>query len=174
VDAELDLFKSAINLIEYAASLGYKKVNQGSSKNSMTMRHANGDKVVITRAHDQHWTYFSVHYPSDNGSIVDFIQRRTTISLGHLRLSLRPWLGKSDALSPISQTKSPSTTKNRQRVIEAYRKTKIIDSSTYLEGRGLESLTLCHPRFHGMIREDFRSNQIAYFPIIPNCIFFYT
>ena len=45
--SELDEFKSSINLSEYAASLGYLMDRRASSRNSVVMRHGNGDKIVI-------------------------------------------------------------------------------------------------------------------------------
>ena len=46
---ELERFKTAINLTEYAASQGYQLDKRASSRNSVVMRHPAGDKVVIAR-----------------------------------------------------------------------------------------------------------------------------
>ena len=45
------------------------------------MRHSNGDKIVVNRGADGHYVYFSVRDDDDNGSIIDFVQRRDRISL---------------------------------------------------------------------------------------------
>ena len=74
--SELGELKSSINLTEYAASLGYLMDRRASSRNSVVMRHGNGDKIVIARGHDAHWIYFSVRDDTDNGTIVDFVQHR--------------------------------------------------------------------------------------------------
>lgn len=50
---ELERFKTAINLTEYAAGQGYLLDRRASSRNSVVMRHPNGDKIVIARGEDQ-------------------------------------------------------------------------------------------------------------------------
>jgi hypothetical protein len=92
---ELERFKTAINLSEYAASEGYLFDRRASSRNSVVMRHPGGDKIVIARGEDDHWIYFSVRDDSDNGSIIDFIQHRRRCSIGAVRQELRPWVGGS-------------------------------------------------------------------------------
>ena len=102
---ELERFKTAINLTEYAASQGYQLDKRASSRNSVVMRHPGGDKVVIARGEDEHWIYFSVRDESDNGSIIDFIQYRRRCSHGDARRELRPWIGGA-----VPRPASPSTT----------------------------------------------------------------
>jgi hypothetical protein len=90
---ELERFKTAINLTEYAASQVYQLDKRASSRNSVVMRHPAGDKVVIARGEDQHWIYFSVRDDADKGSIIDFIQHRRRCNLADVRRELRPWVG---------------------------------------------------------------------------------
>jgi hypothetical protein len=92
---ELERFKTAINLTEYAAAEGYQLDRRASSRNSVVMRHPGGDKIVIARGEDDHWIYFSVRDDTDNGSIIDFIQHRRRCSIGEVRRKLRPWVGGS-------------------------------------------------------------------------------
>ena len=73
--AELDRFKTEINLSQFAASRGYTLDKRESSRNSAVMRHADGDKIIIARE-GQHWIYFSVSDDDDNGSVIDFVMRR--------------------------------------------------------------------------------------------------
>lgn len=94
-DHELDSFKTSINLTEYAASCGYEFDRKASSRHSVVMRHGAGDKVVIARENDGHWIYFSVRDNSDNGTIIDFVQRRKGLNLGQVRKELRNWIGGS-------------------------------------------------------------------------------
>jgi hypothetical protein len=55
---ELNLFKSRINLSEYASAQGYVLDRQHSSRNSVAMRGPTGDKVIIARdAKDGNWIY---------------------------------------------------------------------------------------------------------------------
>ena len=86
---ELEAFKTRINLTLYAASRGYAIDRKASSRNSAILQHPNGDKVIVALDHDGHWIYFSVRDDKDNGSIIDFIQRRGGGSLGDVRKELR-------------------------------------------------------------------------------------
>lgn len=99
---ELERFKREVNLTEFAAGLGYRLVQReqtaggkwhGSTAASISMRHPDtDDKVIIRRDRDGHWTYFSVRSDADNGTVVDFLQRRGARSLGAVRAQLRAWL----------------------------------------------------------------------------------
>ena len=90
---ELEDFKTTINLSQYAAAQGYTLDRKSSSRNSAVMVDTAGDKIIIAKGHDRHWVYFSVHSASDpGGSIIDFVQHRLGLNLGHIRLELRPWL----------------------------------------------------------------------------------
>ena len=56
---ELEIFKTRINLSEYAAFCGYVLDRSASSRNSAVMKHPNGDKVVVARDRDGHWISFA-------------------------------------------------------------------------------------------------------------------
>lgn len=98
---ELDAFKTRINLSEYAASCGYAVDRRASSRNSVAMKHDDGDKIIIGMGGDQHWTFYSVRDPADNGSIIDFIQNRQRVTLGEVRKLLRPWLDGVASATPL-------------------------------------------------------------------------
>ena len=91
---ELEKFKREINLAEFATSFGYVKDRDKSSINAPVMRHPEtGDKIVVGRdSKDRHYTYFNPNNDGDSGSIIDFVQRRTGETLGHVRKRLRAWL----------------------------------------------------------------------------------
>lgn len=89
---ELDRFKSEISLSDYAQNeFGYELVKKDSSKASLVLK-CGGDKIIITRQLDGHDVYFSVGDERDNGSIIDFLQRRKSVNLGLVRKELRAWL----------------------------------------------------------------------------------
>lgn len=90
---ELEAFKTEINLSELMASFGYCLDRRSTSRNSAAMVHPDGDKLIVARGRDGHWVYFSVRDPGDNGTAIDFVQRRTGENLGHTRRRLRGWLG---------------------------------------------------------------------------------
>ena len=90
---ELDEFKRRVNLTEYAAAQGYQLDRRTSSRNSATMVHPAGDKIIVAKGEDGHWVYFSVRDPADHGSVIDFAQRRRGGTLGDVRKELRRWTG---------------------------------------------------------------------------------
>jgi hypothetical protein len=64
-DPERARFKTDINLTEYAASRDYALVLRETSRNSVAMRHPDGDKITIAREDDGNWIYFSIHSRHD-------------------------------------------------------------------------------------------------------------
>ncbi|MCP5109349.1 MAG: hypothetical protein GY953_00785, partial [bacterium] len=122
---ELEVFKSEINLSEYAAAEGYEIDRQESWRGSVVMRHESGDKVIVARdQRDNHWVYFAVRDEGDNGSIIDFVQHRRSLNLGEVRQVLRPWIGKGaaprrPAEGSYARMVEPST-KDRARVAAEY------------------------------------------------------
>ena len=160
---ELERFKTAINLTEFAASEGYLLDRYASSRNSAIMRHHGGDKIVITRGDDGHWVYFSVRDQTDNGSIVDFIQHRRHCSIVAVRWALRPWIGGSIVrLTPDRYLPDlVPVTRDRAGVIRALAGMRPLVTHRYLEEeRGIPRRLLEHPRFTGRVLVDARSNVI--------------
>ena len=93
MDAELESFKSRIDLRAYAAAReGYQLDRRESWQGSAVMRDARGDKIIVKRDAGGHYVYFSIRRDDDNGSIIDFVQYRQSFSLGAVRKELRPWL----------------------------------------------------------------------------------
>ena len=160
---ELERFKTAINLTEFAASEGYLLDHRASSRNSAVMRHPGGDKIVITRGEDRHWVYFSVRDEADNGSIVDFIQYRRRCSIVAVRWALRPWIGGS-IVRPIQDRYVPDlapVTRDREGVIRALTAMRPLVTHRYLEEeRGIPHRILEHPRFAGRVLVDARANVV--------------
>ena len=160
---EVDLFKTDINLSEYAASKGYELDKTESSRNSVVMRSSlSEDKIIITRGQDNHWTYFSVGDTGDNGSIIDFIQNRERLNLGEVRKELRPWIAERSIPTPINEyrKKIEPIVKNREGVIASFSKANSIQESKYLQSRGLRLETIQNQRFNSMIKQDGRGNTI--------------
>ena len=161
---ELERFKSSINLTEYMAAQGYKLDKAESSRHSAVMRGPRDDKLIVAKSQDGHWVYFSIRDEADNGSIIDFVQRRQGLNLGQVRRELRSWVGETaERPRPIiehyAKTVLPSSP-NRQCVACALAKAPPVKRHPYLEGRGIEAKTLADPRFAGMVRLDARSNAV--------------
>jgi hypothetical protein len=90
---ELEKFKTEINIAELAMLYGYELDKRKSSRNSKVLQHPeNGDKVVVSRATNGHYIYFSVTDDRDNGTVIDFVQKRTGKNLGQVRKELRTYL----------------------------------------------------------------------------------
>ena len=71
-------------------------------------RSSDNDKVIITRNTNQHWIYFSVRDDGDNGSIIDFHQRRTSDNLGETRKVLRDFMGLEPSRRPDTPAYAPT------------------------------------------------------------------
>ena len=162
---ELEDFKTNINLSEYAALEGYVMDRKASSKNSVLMRRKDGDKIVIARGADRHWIYFSVRDDTDNGSIIDFVQKRKGCTLGGVRQALRPWVGSAHhviRLHPdlFAQEIEP-VSKDRARVfLELARMTPLLSHAYLEEDRSIPAPLLRSPRFAGKIKSDRYGNAV--------------
>lgn len=94
---ELEQFKTEINLSEFAASEGFIIDRKSSGRNSVAMKHADGNKIIIAMDRNK-WVYFNVHDDRDNGTIIDFVMNRRRINMGEARKVLRPWVGSATPL----------------------------------------------------------------------------
>ena len=93
---QLERFKTEINLVEYATSIGYKYLSDESSPSSAVLRHDLGDKIVVVTDTGGRGLYFSLTNDRDKGTIIDLVQRRRNLNLGEVRKELRHWLVESD------------------------------------------------------------------------------
>jgi hypothetical protein len=154
-DPELSKFKTEIDLRLFAASQGYELDPKESWSSSAVMRHPNNDKIVITRnAADGHYVYFSFRDEADNGTIIDFIQRRLGLSLGATRVELRAFMGlPAPSLAPYPAL--ARVAKDRIRVERAFSRMEAAESHPYLEkDRAIPPGLLSSKRFRGRIRID--------------------
>jgi hypothetical protein len=159
-DPELESFKNGIDLRAYAAQEGYQLDRKESWRGSSVMRHANGDKIIVKRSADGHYIYFSVRDGADNGTIIDFVQKRKNLSLGAVRKELRPWIGLPSSPLP-SFPPLVKTSKDRLRVETEHAKMQDALRHPYLENeRALPASLLGLERFAGRIRIDARGNAV--------------
>ena len=165
---ELDEFKRRVNLTEYAAARGYALDRRASSRNSAVMVHPAGDKIIVARAEDGHWIYFSVRDAGDHGSIVDFVQRRQGGTLGDVRKALRPWTGGA-AAHPIARPPPSAFVPDLQHIPcdlaaarAAYEATRPIEGRhPFLEDvRRIPAAVLARPEFADRVRADGRGNAV--------------
>lgn len=169
--SELEEFKRQINLSEYAAAQGYDVDRRASSRNSVGMAHSDGDKIIIGMGHDEHWVYFSVRDPGDNGSIIDFDQRRNGGTLGDVRKRLREWHGGVNASRSAPPTRPPASSyvERLEPVITDHTAARAAyEAAQAVEGhhpylttrRGIPAALLASERFAGRVRTDPRGNAL--------------
>ena len=160
-DAELDNFKTNIDLRAYAAAQGFALDARASWRGSSVMRHpTSNEKIVIKRGLDNHYVWFSVRDVA-GGSIVDFVQHLTGLSLGAVRKELRPWIGQPPVPVPVFAPLH-KTEKDRMKVDAAW--ARMQDASTghpYLEReRAIPGALLALDRFVGRVRIDSKGNAV--------------
>jgi hypothetical protein len=158
-DIELDAFKREIDLRQFAASFGYEMDRRESWRGSTVLRRG-GDKIVVKRNHNGHYVFFSVRDDRDNGTIIDFVQRRQHLTLGVVRQTLRPWIGRPAAALPLFPKLAP-TSPDRVQVETEYRRMAKALRHPYLEQvRCVPATLLGAPRFAGRVRIDSRGNAV--------------
>ena len=164
IDQELDRFKTAIDLRAFATSCGYQLDRRASWRGSAVMRHpVSHDKIIIKLSTDGHWVYYSVRdeRDNDNGTIIDFVQRRQRLSLGAVRKELRPWINQPTLLAPAFPP-MPRTEKDRMKVEAAFASMRdASEGHPYLERRrALPASITVQERFAGRVRIDNRGNAV--------------
>ena len=156
---ELERFKTQINLSEYAAACGYAIDRRRSSRSSVSMKHPDGSRLLITKAGDGHWIFCSPSEPGFSGSIVDFVMRTKRLNIGQARVELRPWVGGT-ALPPRPPPElfAPAvelSERDPAAVLAVYQNAKPCPLHPYLmQQRSLPEATLCDSIFVGRIMAD--------------------
>jgi hypothetical protein len=156
-DPELERFKTEINLSEYAASRGYALIPGESSRASVAMRHADGDKIIIARGEDGHWIYFSIHRPQRGGSVIDLVQQLDGVSLGGVRKILREYLSVPAPSRPRADSYAAQvekTGRDRQNIVRQLAEMTPALAHPYLESRKIPAALLASRRFTGRIHTD--------------------
>ena len=167
---ELELFKTRINLTEYAASQGYV-IRRKKSYGSSVVMTAGSDIVVIGKnAANGHWIYWQVDAgkgspAEDSGSIIDFVQHRTGGSLGQVRKELRPWISGSHLTRRPARASYvvdlKPITKDLMRVQADVEAALPVKSHPFLEQhRSIPAAVIAEERFEGRIRCDNRGNAV--------------
>ncbi|MEM9702407.1 MAG: toprim domain-containing protein [Planctomycetota bacterium] len=87
---ELEAMKTEINLSAVAAACGFEVDRRSSSRNSVVMRHPDGEKIIVGNDAG-HWVYWAVH-GGHAGSVLDFVMHRQGKNLGEARRELRGWM----------------------------------------------------------------------------------
>jgi hypothetical protein len=158
MDSELDRFK-CLDLRAYAETQGYRLDRKESWRGSAVMRQANGDKIVISRQPDGHYTFYSFRADDDSGTIIDFIRNRKGMTLGAIRRELRAWQGQAPAAPMLPEPLAVA--KDRASVQRRYELMVVAHRHPYLEyERAIPALTLRYWRFDGRVKMDSHANAV--------------
>ena len=153
-------FKTDINLTQYAAHLGYEIDRKKSTRSSIAMR-KDSDKVIISRRGNL-WVYFSVTDDDDNGTIIDFAQKRTHKSMGEIGRDLQNWthggVSLPDAKSYVREVAPQEY--DPARIERIFKSLKPVHRHRYLGNRGLTDALLIDRRFAGRIFADRYQNAV--------------
>lgn len=155
-------YKSDINLSHYAASLGYELDPRKTTKSSLVMKHPNGDKVIISKR-GRNYVYFSVSDDKDNGTIVDFIRKRTDKTFLEIGQELQKWVRGWDGISQNIPFASDiqSQEYNPERIKALFSRVKQIKGDDYLQNvRKIPLSTLQNQLFAERIYRDFYGNIV--------------
>ena len=159
---EIEKFQTQINLVEYAQSKGYQYIAKQSSRNSAVLHHELGDKIIVATDTDGHGIYFSITDDADNGTIIDFIQNRSSVGLSEVRQELRNWndLPRTQSANFIPIDKPQPVRSDRLKIIKAASSFKLVQSHPYLEKRGIFQSIQKSDRFIWTVAIDNRGNAI--------------
>ncbi len=152
--------KQSVNLSQYAAAQGYELDRKKSTRSSLVMRHGNGDKIIISKK-GANWVYFSVHDDRDNGTIVDFIEKRTNKTLPEIGRELAGWSGGVGALPVYNLPDVQEQVYDAGRIRRAFQWMKPTTAHPYLIGeRKIPADVLKDSRFSGRIFQDRYGNAV--------------
>lgn len=151
-------FKTEIDFIHFASHYGYKIDRQKSTKQSVCMGLDNRDKIIISKRNGK-WVYFSVHDDQDNGTIIDFVIKRTGKSIFEVGQELSSWTAQSVVLD--NSIKVEEQQPDPKRIQRLFSYCSILRNHPYLNERGLKEEVLNSSRFNKRIYTD-RFNNVVF------------
>jgi hypothetical protein len=158
---ELERFKIKVNLVEYAMSYGYNRLDRNKSCKTCTVlrRQEDDGKIAVMRDHDGHWLYYDFRR-GEGGSILDFVMQHKGCNLGHARKELRISSHINFLSSPTAPFFEPRpVAKNHQKAAREYADTgSLTKHHIYLAKRGIYFKDVICKRFLDVVRVDQRKN----------------
>lgn len=163
MDAELNSFKTNINLVEYATNYGFQIISNKTSENSIFMR-KDEEKIIIKKDKDDHYVFFNANN-NQGGSIIDFCKNYGNFkNLGFIRKELRGNRPKPDfcfkTMNGKRIKKPKKTSFNQDAIDDFFIKTQKMERSKYLESRFLDPKIYLSARFNSRILTDDKNNAI--------------
>lgn len=156
---ELETFKR-LPLPDVLRKFGYSLDFDKSTHRNPVMFNEGGDSVVCFQRVDGAWGWFDRQ--NRKGSVIDFLQTRYQLSLGHVRGKLRAIAGQEQKpFFPLqSKTLPPADTLENRERLHKFWEGATAGTSAYLLKRGLNEETQNH--FRGAFR--IRRNRTCCFP----------
>ncbi len=157
---ELGRFKATVDLAAVALELGYQEDASDRSRGIVIMRRED-DKLAVGQRSGS-WCYRNLHQPSDRGSVIDLLQSRLGLSMGHCRQWLREWSHTDRPEQNLSSRSSPDHEPDRKKVKAVWEAAAWDSNHRYLQARGLNH-SLQADCFHDTFRTDKKGNVV--FPL---------
>lgn len=154
-NAEIKRFKAEIDLSLWLESQGYQKDPYASCRSSVVLHNGPEEKIIVGKQ-DGHFVYTNTKDPQDQGSIIDFVQRRQGLNLGQVRKSLRPALAGDYA--PQHDWKAPVHAVDKAQ--DRWIKGREVFDFEYLKNRGIDPATV--QAYSPAIRQDPRTKNLMF------------
>lgn len=160
--AELEAFKTDINLVDYLASEGFSLDARESSTGCKVMHAPSGLTVKIMRKPNGHYVY-NANTGDDAGTIIDYVQKHKGLNIGQVRQELRAWTNSFPYRPAVQHTAPPRQEIDIEGVRRLFNLMKPGTPHEYLTGRGIPEDVQTSSRFSGSIYRDHKFNN-AIFP----------
>ena len=158
MDKELETMLR-LDLRDYLAKDGYYILANESSENSFKMRGPNG-VLVLRQRDDGVWQYFNPQDDKDNGTIIQYLQRRRQgFTLGHVKQHLRPHVGRLLPQLPRGGSRPVAVApRDLSQVVKRWNSARPVwgELPPYLAARGLSAPTVA--AYAATLRVDRRGN----------------
>lgn len=164
---ELDHFKQAIDLVDYATRRHGYDVKKAGPRGQWHQLEKDGEMLIVSRKAGGYQVYLNPGDDRDSGSIIDFVKTRENQTLGQVRQTLRQYLGQSEpggqaAASPPPPTAYvPQPSEPAEMETEAERRARLVAAvmgthaaltdRSYLHHRHLSDETIDSPAFQGRV-----------------------
>jgi hypothetical protein len=131
-----------------------------STQESFKMRRG-GEVLVLRQREDEVWQYFNPHDVADNGTIVQFLQRRrgAGFTLGHVKHHLRGRVGRLGGIAPHVPRPVVHAPRDLSHVAERWGQARAVwGLPHYLEARGIVAATVA--AYAAALRMDRKGNVL--------------
>lgn len=97
IESSSQRLKREVNLTQFAAAHGFVLDHAATTRSSVVMIGANGEKIIVAKNQDGQWVYCSMTDPSDSGSIFDFVRNHEGGGFDDAEEKLRTWIDVEDS-----------------------------------------------------------------------------